>query len=61
MVGIRIAKARVRHGLVPFDEQAVDALAGYLFVGMLAGARLFYVLVYDRAQFAAHPGLWLDR
>jgi phosphatidylglycerol:prolipoprotein diacylglycerol transferase len=55
MVGTRIAKDRVRHGLVPFDTHAVDALVGYLFVGMLAGARLFYVLVYDRPQYAAHP------
>jgi phosphatidylglycerol---prolipoprotein diacylglyceryl transferase len=33
----------------------VDALVGYLLVGMLVGARLVYVLVYDPAQYAAHP------
>lgn len=54
-VGIWIARRRVRRGLVPFDESAIDSLLGYLVVGMLLGARLVYVLVYDRAQYAAHP------
>lgn len=54
-VGIWIARRRIRRGLVPFDEAAVDSLVGYLMVGMLVGARLVYVLVYDRAEYAAHP------
>jgi len=54
-VGIRIAKRRVRRGVVPFDERAVDSLVVYLFVGMLVGARLVYVFLYDRAAYAAHP------
>jgi phosphatidylglycerol:prolipoprotein diacylglycerol transferase len=55
MLGIRIAHRRVRRGIVPFDEQAVDSLVGYLVIGMLLGARVVYVLVYDRAAYAAHP------
>jgi len=55
IVGIGIARRRVRRGVVPFDERAIDTLVGYLVVGMLVGARLVYVFVYDRAQYAAHP------
>jgi phosphatidylglycerol:prolipoprotein diacylglycerol transferase len=55
VVGVKIAKARVRRRLVAFDESAIDSLVGYLVVGMLAGARLVYVLVYDRPAYAAHP------
>jgi phosphatidylglycerol:prolipoprotein diacylglycerol transferase len=54
-VGIWLARRRVRRGLVPFGAEAIDALVGYLVVGMLVGARLVYVLVYDRPQYAAHP------
>src|SRR5216110_3010353 len=55
IVGIGIARRRVRRGTVPFDERAIDTLVGYLVIGMLVGARLVYVFVYDRAQYAAHP------
>jgi phosphatidylglycerol:prolipoprotein diacylglycerol transferase len=55
VVGAGIARRRVRRGLVPFDEGTVDALIAYLVAGMLAGARLVYVFVYDRPHFAAHP------
>lgn len=55
LVGIAIARRRVRRGVVPFDESAVDGLAGYLLIGMLTGARLVYVFLYDRAAYAAHP------
>ena len=55
VVGVAVARRRVRRGVVPFDEAAVDALVGYLLVGMLVGARLVYVLVYGRAEYAAHP------
>jgi len=54
-VGIAIARGRRRRGLVPFDDQAIDALVGYLVVGMLLGARLVYVFVYDPVHFAADP------
>jgi phosphatidylglycerol:prolipoprotein diacylglycerol transferase len=53
-VGIAVAHRRVRRGMVPFAEETVDQLVGYLVVGMLLGARLVYVLVYDPATYAAH-------
>ena len=55
VIGTVIAKRRVRRGLVPFNEAAVDSLVIYLLAGMLVGARLVYVLVYDFAEFRAHP------
>ena len=55
VVGVGIARRRVRRGLVPFDESAIDAWIGYLVVGMLLGARLVYVLVYDPSHYAADP------
>jgi phosphatidylglycerol:prolipoprotein diacylglycerol transferase len=55
IVGVVIAKRRVRRGLTPFDESAIDSLVGYLVIGMLLGARTFYVLVYDRAHYVAKP------
>jgi phosphatidylglycerol---prolipoprotein diacylglyceryl transferase len=54
-IGIVIAKRRVRRGLVPFSEAAVDSLVVYLLVGMLVGARLVYVLLYDFAAYKTHP------
>jgi phosphatidylglycerol---prolipoprotein diacylglyceryl transferase len=54
-VGIWLARRRVRRGLTPFGNDVIDALVVYLVVGMLVGARLVYVLVYDRPQYAAHP------
>jgi phosphatidylglycerol:prolipoprotein diacylglycerol transferase len=55
MVGAAIARRRARSGVVPFDAAAVDSLVAYLVVGMLLGARLVYIFVYDRAAYAAHP------
>ena len=55
IVGIWIARRRIRRGLVPFDAKALDSLVMYLVIGMLIGARLIYVLVYDPAAYAAHP------
>ncbi len=55
VVGAAVARGRVRRGMVPFDEQAVDALIGYLVAGMLLGARLVYVFVYDWPHYAADP------
>ena len=55
LIGIAIAKHRVRRGLVSFNEAAVDSLVMYLLAGMLIGARLIYVLVYDWAAYKTHP------
>lgn len=55
VVGTGIARRRVRRGMVPFTEEAIDSLIGYLVAGMLIGARLVYVFVYDRPHYAADP------
>jgi phosphatidylglycerol:prolipoprotein diacylglycerol transferase len=55
MVGIRIARRRVRRGLMPCAEREIDSLVVYLVIGMLLGARLVYVFVYDPGHYAAHP------
>jgi phosphatidylglycerol:prolipoprotein diacylglycerol transferase len=41
--------------MVPFDDAAVDSLVGYLVVGMLLGARIFYVFIYDPVHYRAAP------
>lgn len=53
VVGYRIARARIARGLVAMTVQDLDALIGYLVVGMLVGARLVYAIVYE-------PGHYLD-
>jgi phosphatidylglycerol:prolipoprotein diacylglycerol transferase len=53
VIGYRIARARSARGLVRMTERDLDALIGYLMVGMLVGARLVYALVYE-------PGHYLD-
>ena len=53
VVGYRIARSRIARGLVTMTVQDLDALVAYLVVGMLAGARLVYAVVYE-------PGHYLD-
>jgi len=54
-VGDAMAKWRSRRGLWTLDREAVDSLVGYLVIGMLVGARLVYVLVYDWPAYREHP------
>lgn len=53
VVGYRVARARIARGLVAMTERDLDALIGYLVVGMLAGARIMYAIAYQ-------PGHYLD-
>jgi phosphatidylglycerol:prolipoprotein diacylglycerol transferase len=53
VVGFRVARARIRRGLVAMTGDDLDALVGYLVIGMLLGARLVYAIVYQ-------PGHYLD-
>jgi len=55
VIGIWIARRRIRRGLVPFDAKAIDNLVMYLVIGMLIGARFVYVLLYDPASYKSHP------
>lgn len=54
-LGYRLARGRTAQAVAPMEARALDALIGYLMVGMLIGARLVYALVYDRPQFAHDP------
>jgi phosphatidylglycerol:prolipoprotein diacylglycerol transferase len=55
VVGYRLALARIRRGAGELTEQDLDALISYLVVGMLIGARLIYVFVYDFSDYRSHP------
>ncbi|PYP54496.1 MAG: prolipoprotein diacylglyceryl transferase, partial [Gemmatimonadetes bacterium] len=46
-VGYRLALSRIRRGASVLTQQQLDTLVAYLVVGMLIGARLIYVFVYD--------------
>ncbi|HEY8831987.1 MAG TPA: prolipoprotein diacylglyceryl transferase [Gemmatimonadaceae bacterium] len=55
VVGYRLVLRRVATGRSTITRAQLDDLIWYLACGMLIGARVFYVLVYDRAVYAAHP------
>jgi phosphatidylglycerol:prolipoprotein diacylglycerol transferase len=46
-VGVYLARARIRKGLVAMTYAQLDTLVGYLVVGMLVGARILYAVVYE--------------
>ncbi|HEX9219124.1 MAG TPA: prolipoprotein diacylglyceryl transferase [Gemmatimonadaceae bacterium] len=54
-VGYRLALSRIRRGASVLTQQQLDTLVAYLVIGMLIGARLVYVFVYDFPEFRAHP------
>lgn len=55
VVGYRLALARIARGATSLTRAQLDTLLGYLVIGMLIGARIIYVLVYDPAEYRAHP------
>jgi phosphatidylglycerol---prolipoprotein diacylglyceryl transferase len=55
VLGLRLTRNRARRGLVPMDDRAIDVWIAYLVVGLLVGARLTYILVYDPGHYAADP------
>jgi phosphatidylglycerol:prolipoprotein diacylglycerol transferase len=55
VVGYRLVLARIRRGVGPLTQKTLDALLPYLVIGMLLGARLVYVFVYDPGEYRAHP------
>jgi phosphatidylglycerol:prolipoprotein diacylglycerol transferase len=55
VVGYRLALARIARGATSLTRGQLDSLIAYLVVGMLVGARVIYVLVYDPAEYRAHP------
>jgi phosphatidylglycerol---prolipoprotein diacylglyceryl transferase len=54
-VGYQLVLARIRRGISVLTQKELDALLPYLVIGMLIGARLTYVFVYDFAAYRAHP------
>src|SRR4051812_11719320 len=54
-LGYVLARRRMEAGTSPISASALDQLIGYLVIGMLIGARLAYVLVYDWPEYRAHP------
>jgi phosphatidylglycerol:prolipoprotein diacylglycerol transferase len=55
MLGYFLARHRIRTNRSVLTLDALDSLIGYLVIGMLVGARLTYVLIYDFTEYAAHP------
>ena len=55
VLGYRLVLKRLEHRRSKLSRAELDSLIWYLVAGMLVGARLFYVLVYGRAEYAAHP------
>ncbi len=47
VIGHRIIKNRVLRGLFQIPVEAVDSLISHFVIGMLIGARLFYVVFYN--------------
>jgi phosphatidylglycerol:prolipoprotein diacylglycerol transferase len=46
---------RIESGRTKLTRADLDNLIWYLVVGMLIGARVFYVIVYGRGEYKAHP------
>jgi phosphatidylglycerol---prolipoprotein diacylglyceryl transferase len=55
VLGYRLVLKRIERGRTSLTRADLDNLIWYLVIGMLIGARLFYVLVYGRGEYAAHP------
>jgi phosphatidylglycerol:prolipoprotein diacylglycerol transferase len=55
VLGYRLVLRRVASGRSTITRAELDSLLWYLVAGMLIGARVVYVLVYGRAEYAAHP------
>jgi phosphatidylglycerol---prolipoprotein diacylglyceryl transferase len=55
ILGYRLVLKRIKSGRTSLTRTNLDNLIWYLVLGMLIGARLFYVLVYGRDEYFAHP------
>jgi len=54
-VGYFVLLNRYKKGLLAFNSEQIQELITYLLIGMILGARLVYVLVYDPMNFLEHP------
>jgi phosphatidylglycerol:prolipoprotein diacylglycerol transferase len=55
LVGYRIVQARIRRGMITLTQGDLDALIGYLVIGMLVGARLMYAAAYAPGHYLHDP------
>jgi phosphatidylglycerol---prolipoprotein diacylglyceryl transferase len=55
VLGYRLVLKRINSGRSSLTRGDLDNLIWYLVVGMLVGARVIYVTVYGRGEYAAHP------
>jgi phosphatidylglycerol---prolipoprotein diacylglyceryl transferase len=55
VLGYRLVLKRIESGRSRLTRADLDNLIWYLVVGMLLGARVIYVTVYGRGEYAAHP------
>ena len=55
VLGYRLVLRRIARGLTTLTRAGIDALIGYLVIGMLIGARITYVVVYGAGEYRAHP------
>jgi phosphatidylglycerol:prolipoprotein diacylglycerol transferase len=55
VIGYRIMRGRIERGLVSLTPRDLDALIGYLVVGMLLGARSMYAIAYEPGHYLADP------
>jgi phosphatidylglycerol:prolipoprotein diacylglycerol transferase len=54
-LGFQIMKWRARMGLFKVSYRACESYITYLIIGMLLGARLMYVFVYNWDTYSQHP------
>ena len=55
VLGSRLVLRRIARGLTTLTRAGLDALIGYLVIGMLIGARITYVVVYGAGEYRAQP------
>lgn len=55
VLGFHIFKARIRKGFANVPVERADGYITYLVLGMLLGARLVYVFVYNWSYYSLHP------
>lgn len=56
LIGFKIFKIRQQQGLFRVSKEGLDNFISYLVVGMLVGARLFYVIFYNYQFYIDNPG-----
>lgn len=53
--GYFIFRRRIREGLFRVREEALDSFISHLIIGMLIGARVFYVVFYNFHEYSVDP------